>query len=176
MPRRVSHSTSGGSYTGGIRTHGRRDLEHNKDMQLFDRRLKQMSRAIREFGDKDLRREMTQASKEAAKVAVPYVQKYVPIGKTGNLHRNIKAAGTKTVPKVKAGTKTKGGPYAWLVHHGHVNNSGTLVKGQPYMTKGISEGYPAIIKKFRTGMNKAIGTFNSRYRVSGSSGRISRYG
>jgi len=121
--------------------------------------IRQMSRAVRHFADNDLRRAMVKASRDAAKVAVPIIQKHVPVG-IGTLRRNIKAAGTKTIPKIKAGTRTRGGPYAWLVHHGHKQRGGGYYTGVPYLRIGIKEAYGKIRKKYLDGQRKAAAIFN----------------
>lgn len=143
-----------------------------RDSKKFDRQLANMSRAVRQFGDKDLRREMTQASREAAKVAVPYVQEFVP-EKSGDLKRNIKAAGTKTTPRIRAGTKTKGGPYAWIVHGGHKTRGGGYVEPVPFLRQGIQKAWPYVILAFLEGQKRAIRTFNRKYKV-GDRGKITR--
>ena len=136
-----------------------------KELKQFTRDIDNMKKAIRQFGDKDLRREMTKASRDATQIAVPYVQKYVPQGETGNLHRNIKAAGTRTEPKIRAGTKTKGGPYAWLVHRGHAVRGGGYVPATNYMRKGLKEAFPKVKEAFRKNMQMVINRFNSKYGI-----------
>ena len=103
---------------------------------------------------------MVKASRDAAKVAVPFIQKHVPVGETGTLQRNIKAAGSKTIPKIKAGTRSRGGPYAWMVHRGHRLPGGGHYKGVPYLRIGIKEAYGAIRKKYLDGQRKAATIFN----------------
>ena len=122
--------------------------------------IRQMSRGVRHFADNELRRAMVKASRDAARVAVPHIQRHVPVGKTGTLRRNIKAAGSKTIPKIKAGTRTRGGPYAWLVHHGHKLPGGGHYKGVPYLRLGVKEAYRAIRKKYLNGQRKAAVIFN----------------
>ena len=131
----------------------------DKNLLEAQRSVKQMSRALRLFPDNVLRRQMTLASREAANIVVPYVQKYVP-EKTGTLKKNIKAAGTKTTPKIRAGTKTRGGPYAWLVHGGHRLPSGRIYKGVPYLKKGVKEAYPRMIREYLNGQRRAAELFN----------------
>ena len=97
--------------------------------------------------------------KEPARVAVPIIQKYVP-ERSGTLKRNIKAAGSKTIPKIKAGTRARGGPYAWMVHQGHQLPGGKQFKGVPFLRLGIKEAYGAIRKKYLEGQRKAAIIFN----------------
>ena len=121
--------------------------------------IRQMSRGVRYFADNELRRAMVKASRDAAKVAVPYIQRHVP-HKTGTLRKNIKAMGSKTIPKIRAGTRTRGGPYAWLVHHGHKLPGGSRYKGVPYLRLGIKQAYKPIRRKYLAGQRKATVIFN----------------
>ena len=135
--------------------------------------IRQMSRAVRAFADNELRRAMVKASRDAARVAVPHIQMHVPVER-GTLRRNIKAAGSKTIPKIKAGTRTRGGPYAWLVHHGHKLPGGGQYKGVAYLRLGIKEAYGAIRKKYLDGQRKAAIIFNrSTERKAAKLGRVS---
>lgn len=122
------------------------------------RSVKQMSRALRLWPDNVLRRQMIGSSREAARVVVPYVQKYVPVDK-GTLQANIKPAGTRTTPKIRAGTPKRGGPYAWMVHSGH-RTKGRYVPGVPYLRKGIKEAYPKMIREYLNGQRRAAELFN----------------
>ena len=132
------------------------------DQDAVMRSVKEMSRAARRWADKDLSKAMTKASKAAAAVAVPFVQRETPVD-TGKLQKNIKSTGTRTIPKVKAGTKTKGGPYAWMVHKGHGN-----VPGVPYMRKGIKKAFPKVIAKYAAGQKEAAKIFNESARRKAS--------
>lgn len=136
-----------------------------KDLGAFDANVKLVAKAVRQFGDNELRKEMTTASKEAAAEAIPYIQKYVPVGETGQLHKNIKPAGTRTQPKIKAGTPKKGGPYAWMVHRGHKTKGGGYYRGVPYMRLGIKEAWPRVLLKFIEGQSRAAELFNRKYRI-----------
>jgi len=118
--------------------------------------IKQMSRALRYHADNEVRRAMMKASRDAARTLVPHVKKHTPV-KTGLLQRNIKAAGTRTIPKVRAGTKTRGGPYAWMRHRGT-----RKFKGVPYMREGISEGFKEARRAYIIGQRKAAKIFNRR--------------
>ena len=138
--------------------------EQEKEMLLS---IRKMSSAVRKWGDKELRSAMTEASRDAAKLVVPYVQKYVPEGPTGNLRRNIKPAGSRTIPKVRAGTKTRGGPYAWLVHGGHKTRGVGRVEPVQYMKLGIEEAYPKMYKLFVKGQRKAATLFNAKTKKAG---------
>ena len=134
-----------------------------KEHQELYESVRIMSRAVRDFGDNELRKAMVKASREAAAVAVPYVKKRVPVA-TGTLQRNIKRRGTKTIPKLVAGTKTRGGPYAWFVHSGHKvrGSSGRRVEAKPFMREGISEAYPKVLDKYREGQREAAKIFNDK--------------
>lgn len=140
------------------------DKDLARELGAFDKSLQAMAKAVRQHGDNELRKAMTDASKEAAKEAIPYIQKYVPEDE-GVLKRNIKAGGTRTVPKIKAGTPKKGGPYAWMVHRGHKVKAGGYYKGVPYMRLGIKEAWPKVLLKFIEGQAKAAEIFTKRYRI-----------
>ena len=132
------------------------------ELKQAQRTAKQMSKAVRAWGDNELRRVMMKASRDSARVAVPYIQSYVS-DDTGTLKRNIKPAGTRTVPKIRAGTKTRGGPYAWLHHHDHkARDKKTVVKGTQYVRKGVKEAYPMIRKTYIAGQRKSAKIFNAR--------------
>ena len=117
--------------------------------------IKRMSSAARKWADNELRRVMTKASRDAAAAIVPHVQRHVPV-RRGVLRANIKAKGTRTIPKIQAGTKAKGGPYAWFVHRGHRGYPGV-----PYMKLGISEGFSAAMKVYIKGQREAAKVFNA---------------
>ena len=122
--------------------------------------IRDMSAAIREMGDKDLRTAMVQASRTAAQEAVPYVQKHVPVN-TGVLQKNIKAVGTRTQAKLKAGTPAKGGPYAWYVHGGHrTKNNSMFIPGVPDMRKGVSAAFHIVAGVFLEEQRKVADRFN----------------
>lgn len=122
---------------------------------------KQMSKAVRLWGDNELRRALVKASKEAAQVAVPFIQWHTPVD-TGTLRRNIKPIGTRTQAKIKAGTPKRAGLYAWMVHGGHVLRDGSRYAGVPYLREGIEDAFPKIIRKYLEGQEEAARIFNSR--------------
>jgi len=74
---------------------------------------------------------------------------------TGLLKRNIKAGGSRTIPKVRAGTKKRGGPYAWMRHRGT-----KYFKGVPYMRWGISKGYRSARRVYILGHKRSAQIFN----------------
>ena len=133
----------------------------------MQRSIRAMSRSLRHFANNELRVAMVKASKQAAEVAVPYVRAQTPV-RTGALRANIKAAGTRTTPKIRAGTKTRGGPYAWFVHQGT-----SRFRGTPYLRVGIRRAYPKVLKKYVTGQRAAAKVFNaSTQRRTAKLGRI----
>ena len=120
----------------------------------FRRSIQNMSRALRQFPDKELSDAMKKASVAASEEAVKEVIPLVPTD-SGKLAANIKAKGTKTIPKIQAGTKKKGGPYAWMRHKGT-----TRYEGVPYMREGIKKAFGKIRRTFIDEQKKVVDKFN----------------
>ena len=116
--------------------------------------IRQMSRALRYYPDNQLRRHMTAVSRSAAQAIVPHVKAVTPV-QTGTLKKNIKAGGTRTIPKIKAGTPKRGGPYAWMRHRGT-----KFMTGVPYMRIGISKGYQHARRVYIMGHKRSADIFN----------------
>ena len=122
-----------------------------------------LAKSLRLVADEELSKEMKAVTKAAAQKVVPYAQKAVPTGPTGNLKKTIKAEGTRRYARIKAGTAKKV-PYARSVHTGRYFASiGKRTKGTPYIRRSIPQAFPEIIDEFLAGMDRIAKKFNKKH-------------
>lgn len=89
---------------------------------------------IRDLGDTELRKQLKDANKSVAQMVVDAALPNVPIGKTGNLQRSVKASATQTAAYGKAGSPARV-PYAAAIHWGegagNINHTTGATVGRP---------------------------------------------
>ena len=127
----------------------------------------QLSRALRQFGDKEITKELRKSNRLAAQLVRDEARKRVPVD-SGALQGTIRSAGTRTIARIRVGrakaTKTKGVVnYAWLVHRGHVLPGGGRYAGVPYLRDAISDTWDEVLAAYEKGLRDAARRANLKY-------------
>lgn len=120
----------------------------------YAKSVDQMAHATNAWVNKDLRREMTRASREAAKKAVPAVKQEAPVD-TGKLSRQVYARATKTQAKIVVGRANSSAAYVRFVNYG--------TKAFPpnkFIARGISDAWNDIVATFKAGHDRVAKQFN----------------
>ena len=129
--------------------------------------VRQLALSIRRVNDKELSKEMREASKAAAEKIVPFAKRKAPVGDTGKLRKSIKASATRSQGRIMAGNNRKAGPaavpYARAVHSGrYIPSTGARTKGQPFIKKAVPEAWPSLVKEYEAAMNRIAKEFNKK--------------
>lgn len=134
---------------------------------------KELAMSLRRLGDKELSNEMRAASKAAAQTIVPYAQRRAPVS-TGKLRASIKADATRSIARVKAGSKARV-PYARAIHSGrYVKATGQRTKPNPFLRKAIPEAWPELVKAYEQGLNRVSEAFFKKHGGHRATGRFIR--
>lgn len=87
-----------------------------RDFQIGVEGHRELRKAVRQLGDKEVTAELKEAHKETAAVVVPPARRDAPV-RSGRLSASIKPSSTVSGAIVRAGT-AKGVPYAGAIHFG----------------------------------------------------------
>lgn len=84
-----------------------------RDVAVRVEGLDELRRAVKQVGDKDLARALQKANKAVAERVVRAAMPHVPVGKTGDLRKSVKALAGQRDARARAGV-----PYAAAIHWG----------------------------------------------------------
>ena len=90
---------------------------------------KALRKALRDIGDKGLKRQLAKANKDAAQVVVDEALPHVPV-LSGRLRRAVRALGSQTSGRAVAGGGSV--PYAAAIHWGR--KKGGVIQGRPFLS------------------------------------------
>jgi HK97 gp10 family phage protein len=112
---------------------------------------RELQARIRELGDAGLRKELRDANKSVAQIVVDAALPNVPVGKTGNLQRSVKASGTQTSAYGKAGSPARV-PYAAAIHWGTGPRPGTRgphnITGRPFLWDAADQTINRAVREY----------------------------
>jgi hypothetical protein len=127
--------------------------------------LKAFQKAIRELGDRDIKKQLRESDKAAAQVVVDEALPTVPVGATGKAAASLKAVGLSSGAAVRGGGSTA--PYFGFLDYGNKVHSGAGVgrgdsQVRPY-EKGGRIVYPAlnrsratVLERYEHGIDQVI--------------------
>lgn len=112
---------------------------------------KELRARIRDFGDAELRKELREANKSVAQAVVDAALPNVPVGKTGNLKRWVRASATQTAAYGKAGSPALV-PYAAAIHWGTGPRPGTRgphnITGRPFLWDAADQTINRAVREY----------------------------
>lgn len=107
--------------------------------------LKEVQKAIRDLGDKDLKKALRLANKQAAEVVASAAREKTPV-RTGKLRRSVRATATQVQGSVKLGGPTA--PYGGFIDYGNkIGQGGAVGRGDTVPRDFLFGGrivYPAL--------------------------------
>jgi len=124
--------------------------------------LAEVQKMIRDLGDKELGKQLKQANKSVAEMVVDATLPMVPVGKTGNLKKSIKAISSQKAAYGKAGSPARV-PYAAAIHWGegagNVNHTTGATVGRP---KRNIQGRPFLWEAADKTVNRAVKEYENQ--------------
>lgn len=118
----------------------------------------ELRRAIIQANDKELAKKLKQANLSAAEIVVRAALPNVPVGKTGNLAKSVKALASQTSGKAKAGAARV--PYAAAIHWGEgagnvnfrtgaaVGRPARNIQGRPFLWDAADKTLNEVIEAY----------------------------